>query len=56
VGFWVKLSDTAEGGTTGGFSGVDLVSAGFSKGRPTIIVVALVGGNSKTFWEFKVEI
>jgi hypothetical protein len=56
VGFRVKLSDAAEGGTTGCFGGAYLVSADFSKGRFAIVVVALVSGNSKTFWEFKVEI
>jgi hypothetical protein len=56
VGLRVKLSDAAERGTTGCFGGANLISADVREGGSGIVVVALVGGNSKTFWEFKVEI
>ena len=56
VGLGVKVSDAAEGGTTGCFGGADLLPADFREGGSSVVVITLVGGNSKTFWKFKVEI
>lgn len=66
VGLRIELGDTVEGGTTSRFGGTKLVSVGFSFAVVVFVVVvvvvvvvamvALLGGDWKTFWKLKVEV
>lgn len=56
MGLGIKLGDVVKWGTTGCFGSANLASSDFRDGGSVVVVVALVGGNSKALWEFKVEI